>query len=463
MDEIMKSKAITNAKISFVSLVDKAANKQKFIIAKGGEDGTPFNSYGPIIKVDKENHYVTGIVYEPMTKDAHDNYMTEDEIQKAAYWFAKNGDKVDIQHSFEACNGCAVVETFVAKSDMKIDKQAIKKGTWLMTVEISDKDVWEKIVKGEITGFSMGGVGAYSTEDVDLTKVKKGIVTVVQSNEKKGLIKKLAETFGFDVVEKGEMKERFSEKIRGIEFWNAFDTLRNLLGTSRWDSIQQREIYAFESDENKIIEALQDFGEIITSLLIEEKDVVKAIAEAPRGIEKAGRKLSSANKGKLIAIRDSINEFAKEFDEEEPEEEKPEQDKEKRKPALKGPAEPKKQDEVEAACGSKNEGKVKKQEDSDMDEKTVQALIKDMSDIKKALNIESAEVKTGNDFDEIVKRLDAIEKAIAPAQEPTEEDIKKAAEELVSQVLKSKGVSTNLNSEPIHKEESPQHYLHGVL
>ena len=27
--------------------------------------------------------------------------MTEDEIRKAAHWFAKNGDKVDIQHSFE--------------------------------------------------------------------------------------------------------------------------------------------------------------------------------------------------------------------------------------------------------------------------------------------------------------------------------------------------------------------------
>ena len=27
--------------------------------------------------------------------------MTEQEITKAAYWFAKNGNQVDVQHSFE--------------------------------------------------------------------------------------------------------------------------------------------------------------------------------------------------------------------------------------------------------------------------------------------------------------------------------------------------------------------------
>jgi len=30
-----------------------------------------------------------------------------------------------------------------------------------MTVEISDPDIWDKVEKGELTGFSMGGKGKY--------------------------------------------------------------------------------------------------------------------------------------------------------------------------------------------------------------------------------------------------------------------------------------------------------------
>ena len=52
---------------------------------------------------------------------------------------------------------------------MEIEGQPIKKGTWLMTMEVSDDDVWDKIEKGEITGFSMGGKGSYSEVDVDIS------------------------------------------------------------------------------------------------------------------------------------------------------------------------------------------------------------------------------------------------------------------------------------------------------
>ena len=48
---------------------------------------------------------------------------------------------------------------------MSVGEQAIKKGTWMMTVEVDDPDIFEKVQKGEITGFSMGGVGKYSDAD----------------------------------------------------------------------------------------------------------------------------------------------------------------------------------------------------------------------------------------------------------------------------------------------------------
>lgn len=147
--DLKKAYEITDAKINFVSLVDKAANKRQFLLKKEDGGKAAFTSYGRIVNADAENHYVTGIVYEPLAEDSHGNFMTEEEITKAAYWFAKNGDKVDLQHSFEPLDGATVVENWIAKADFKIGGEAIQKGTWLMTVEVTDESVWEGVEKAK--------------------------------------------------------------------------------------------------------------------------------------------------------------------------------------------------------------------------------------------------------------------------------------------------------------------------
>lgn len=198
--EIRKAYEIKDAKIQFVSLVDKAANKKAFLIRKADGSESGFPTYGRIVKADADSHFVTGIVYEPMVEDAQGNYMTAEEITKAAYWFSKESNKVDLQHSFEPLKGASVVESWIAKADFKIGEDVIKEGTWLMTVEIEDEEIWKSIEKGEITGFSMGGVGYYSEEDVNLE-------TQVNSVEKAGR----------------SMSNKNREKLSGIvESLNAF-------------------------------------------------------------------------------------------------------------------------------------------------------------------------------------------------------------------------------------------------
>lgn len=204
MGEIMKTRCISDAQIQFVSLVDKAANKKSFLIAKAEDGKASFSAYGKIVKTDADSHYVTGIVYEPMTEDSQGDCMTEDEIRKAAHWFAKNGDGIDIQHNFEKFEKAEVVENWIAKADFEIGKEKIKKGTWLMTVEITDPEVWSAVEKGELTGFSMGGTGIYSENDVDLDSLGK--------SEGKSFFKKLAKMFGFEVVEKSEVAVKFKQK-----------------------------------------------------------------------------------------------------------------------------------------------------------------------------------------------------------------------------------------------------------
>lgn len=312
MRTVEKAYEITDAKISFVSLVDRAANLRPFLITKA-EDGTAsFTSGGRIIRKDSENHYVTGIVYEPMTEDSQGNYMTEEEIVKAAIWYAKNGDQVDLQHSFEPLSDAAVVESWVAKADFVLGGETIRKGTWLMTVEVTDADIWNRIEKGEITGFSMGGIGKYSEEDVELDNVKKQ-----ETSEKKGLLKQLASALGIRVVEKGTMAELYEEKSRGTLFWNALSTLEDCL--YHYDNLSYK--WVFETDETKVRECLTEFSAILTDLLTNEKSIAKALESGREEIQKSGKKMSGKNKDTLCGIYESLGAFPKESDEDESEKE----------------------------------------------------------------------------------------------------------------------------------------------
>lgn len=290
MGEIMKTRCISDAQIQFVSLVDKAANKKSFLIAKAEDGKASFSAYGKIVKTDTDSHYVTGIVYEPMTEDSQGDYMTEEEIRKAAHWFAKNGDGIDIQHNFEKFEKAEVVENWIAKADFEIGKEKIKKGTWLMTVEITDPEVWSAVEKGELTGFSMGGTGIYSENDVDLDSLGK--------SEGKSLFKKLAKMFGFEVVEKSEVAVKFKQRNKSEEFWNAFYSLQDTL-FKRNNLTGDSEI---ETDSEKIKEYLSDFSEIVQGILTDDTDEVM----------KAGKTLSAKNIASLKSIYESIGKLLEE-------------------------------------------------------------------------------------------------------------------------------------------------------
>ncbi len=421
---IKKAYAITDAKIQFVSLVDSAANKRSFLLTKGKDGKANFSSYGRIIKTDLEHHFVTGIVYEPMTEDTQGNFMTEEEITKAAYWFSKNGDQVDLQHSFEPLAGATVVENWIAKADFKIGEEEIHKGTWLMTVEITDANVWNSIEKGEITGFSMGGLGNYSEEDIELEKGSKQ-----ESSEKKGLLKQLATALGIKVVEKGTMAELYEERSKGTLFWNALNTLEEVLYS--YDNITG--LWRYETNEEKVRECLEEFNQIITAILTGKESITKTI-QTDRPVKKAGKKMSSKNQETLYNIYESLGIFLKEFEDQE------------------------------------EESEVKK---SEVESMIAVAIQKAMSSVTKE-DIQKTTDQVTDSPTEITQETmnKMVETAIAKAtQQPEEhvtteqvqEMITAAVAKAIDPVLKSKGLPSNLNDSNVEKAASEEHYLHGIL
>ena len=453
-----KAYEITDAKITFVSLVDKAANKRQFLLKKEDGGKATFTTYGRIVKADADNHYVTGIVYEPMEEDSHGNFMTEEEITKAAYWFAKNGDKVDLQHSFEPLDGATVVENWIAKADFEIEGEAIKKGTWLMTVEVADESVWEGIEKGDITGFSMGGLGNYSEEDVEVESVSKQ-----ETSEKKGLLKQLAAALGISVVEKGAMSELFEERSKGSLFWNALNTLEEVLYS--YDNITGR--WRYETDEGRVRECLEEFSQIITDILTGKESITKAI-QADRPVEKAGKKMSGKNRETLNGIYESLGMFLKEFDdpEDDPDEKKDEE----------------KTEEPEDNKKTKTDKEEKEVTKQEVEQIVSAAIAKAMGGAQNtaqatqngAGTVEKAEGKESTTPAEITPETieKMVEAAITKAMEPQEEHvtaeqvedmITKAVAKAVEPVLKSKGLPSNLNGNGVEKSAGEEHYLHGIL
>lgn len=120
-----------------------------------------------------EQKLVYGIVYEPDVPDAHGDYMTAEEIEKAAHGFLADAREIDINHSFEGGTG-VVVESYVAPDDFIIGTKRITKGSWVLVTRASD-EVWEQIKAGIITGYSMAGTAdVYEEEPVE----KAGFLSV---------------------------------------------------------------------------------------------------------------------------------------------------------------------------------------------------------------------------------------------------------------------------------------------
>ena len=136
-----------------------------------------------------------GIVYAPMEVDSQGDYATADAIEKACYDFnrrlhggisksaqdimeallkAEPGDRLEIEidtdedvtkgvlginHKSWPDDAGDVLESYILPVDATISGQVVKAGTWLMKARWNP-DIYERIQKGELTGYSLGGRGS---------------------------------------------------------------------------------------------------------------------------------------------------------------------------------------------------------------------------------------------------------------------------------------------------------------
>lgn len=109
-----------------------------------------------ILKADREQQLVYGVILEPDTFDAHGDKVSPDEIQQAAHEYLVKSRIIGRQHSEQA--NAQLVESNIAPVDYNLNDAPVKKGSWVGVVKVLDPQLWAEIKEGKVTGFSIGGM-----------------------------------------------------------------------------------------------------------------------------------------------------------------------------------------------------------------------------------------------------------------------------------------------------------------
>jgi hypothetical protein len=108
-----------------------------------------------------EERIVFGVVLVPEETDSHGDIYDAETVRHAAHSFMENGGVRKIMHKGEPVTDASVLETYLTRSTevhmANGTEQSFPVGTWMMAMRINSDELWEKVLKGEFTGFSMGG------------------------------------------------------------------------------------------------------------------------------------------------------------------------------------------------------------------------------------------------------------------------------------------------------------------
>ena len=115
------------------------------------------------------------VVYEPLVKDAHGQWMSLETVEKACEDFNSNLEKGVVQPNLfhlQNTEAFSIESTWIQKEfDVKVVQtdEVIKAGTWVAKIKYHDKELWELKKAGIIGGVSIGGSGYVNKETGEIT------------------------------------------------------------------------------------------------------------------------------------------------------------------------------------------------------------------------------------------------------------------------------------------------------
>jgi uracil-DNA glycosylase family 4 len=122
-----------------------------------------------------EKRIVYGVVLSPIGRDLQGDYTPPSEIEATAHDYLANSRMVGLEHEWVA--PATVVESWLwpypSEEDYrkamagephssyaaKFGTDVVHSGAWVMATRIENDEIWESIVNGDITAYSIGGTG----------------------------------------------------------------------------------------------------------------------------------------------------------------------------------------------------------------------------------------------------------------------------------------------------------------
>jgi hypothetical protein len=109
-----------------------------------------------VVKADTAQRYTLGIAYPADDVDAHGDFTTADELEKAAWDFMAR-PLAGTDHADGTDEAGRVVESYIYRGpEWAVEEQTIDNGDWMLGVVWSE-ETWSRITAGELTGFSIQG------------------------------------------------------------------------------------------------------------------------------------------------------------------------------------------------------------------------------------------------------------------------------------------------------------------
>jgi hypothetical protein len=92
--------------------------------------------------------------------DLHGDYTSAEEIRLAKESFNRALLKDNMANLFHVAktDKFGVIESYIMPCDAILNGHLVTKGTWLMTLQVNNNDLWNMIKNDEIVGLSIGAL-----------------------------------------------------------------------------------------------------------------------------------------------------------------------------------------------------------------------------------------------------------------------------------------------------------------
>jgi len=99
--------------------------------------------------------------------DLHGDYTSSEQVRLAKESFNRQLRKARMSNLFHLVetDSFDIIESFLLPCDASLNGYFVKKGTWLVTLQILDDDLFDMIMNDEITGVSIGALAQVENLD----------------------------------------------------------------------------------------------------------------------------------------------------------------------------------------------------------------------------------------------------------------------------------------------------------